>query len=64
MLVLSRKIGERIVITPPGHAEIVLTVVDVDGNKVRLGWDADKNVAINREEIQKKKDADKVSAVG
>jgi len=47
MLVLSRKKDERIVI---GDA-IVITVVEVRGNKVRLGIQADRNVPVHREEI-------------
>jgi carbon storage regulator len=46
MLVLSRKIGEKIHI---GN-DIVLTVVHVANNKVRLGIDAPKSVTILRHE--------------
>ncbi len=48
MLVLTRSIGERLII---GHGEITLTVLDVRGNQVRLGIDAPKNIAVHREEI-------------
>ena len=47
MLVLSRKLGERIVIGD----SIVLTVVKIDRNQIRLGIEAPANVAIFREEI-------------
>jgi carbon storage regulator len=47
MLVLSRKLGERIVIN--GH--IVVVVVKIDRNQVRLGIDAPKDVPVHREEI-------------
>ena len=47
MLVLSRKLGERIVI----NNEIILTVVKVDRNQVRLGIDAPADVPVYREEI-------------
>lgn len=47
MLVLSRKVGERILIEP--GIEIVL--VDVRGGKVRLGVEAPDHVRIHRAEI-------------
>ena len=47
MLVLSRKLGEKIVIGD----SIVLTVVKIDRNQIRLGVEAPANVAIFREEI-------------
>lgn len=50
MLVLSRKPGEKIFI---GN-DITLTIVKIDGNKVRLGLEAPQEVLILREEIAKK----------
>jgi carbon storage regulator len=47
MLVLSRKLGERIVIGD----NIVVTVVKVDRNQVRLGIEAPGNVSVLREEL-------------
>ena len=47
MLVLSRKLNEKIKI---GH-DITITVVDVRGDRVRLGIIAPKNVIVHREEI-------------
>jgi len=47
MLVLTRKIGERIVI---GDA-ITLTVVDVKGDSVRLSIEAPKDIRILRGEL-------------
>jgi carbon storage regulator CsrA len=52
MLVLSRKIGERTVITTPDGYRIVMTLVDIrNGDKARMGWDADTAVTIDREEV-------------
>ena len=48
MLVLSRKKSESIVI----DGNIVITVVDVRGDKVRLGIDAPREVPIHRSEVQ------------
>ncbi|MEZ6066608.1 MAG: carbon storage regulator CsrA [Planctomycetaceae bacterium] len=47
MLVLSRKRNESIVIDD----NIVLTVVDIRGDKVRLGIEAPRHVPIHRSEI-------------
>ena len=51
MLVLSRKVGEKIVI----DGCITVTVVAVDGNKVRLGITAPPKVRIDREEIHRQR---------
>ena len=47
MLVLSRKIGERIVIEPG----IEIAVVEIRGGKVRLGIEAPRDVSIRRSEL-------------
>jgi carbon storage regulator len=47
MLVLSRKVNETIVI----NDNIVITVVDIRGDKVRLGIDAPKDVPVHRQEV-------------
>ena len=54
MLVLSRKLGEKVVISGKdlGLAEdIVVTVVDIDRGKIRLGFEAPRHVGVNRHEI-------------
>ncbi len=47
MLVLSRKIGEKILIGD----HIVLTVVKIDRNQIRLGIEAPTDVKVYREEL-------------
>lgn len=47
MLVLSRKIKESIMIGD----EIEITIVAVDGDQVKLGISAPKNIDIHRKEI-------------
>ena len=47
MLVLSRKIGEQIVIGE-GERAVRLTVVEIRGDKVRLAFVAPKDVRIDR----------------
>lgn len=47
MLVLSRKRNESVVI----NDQIVVTVIDVRGDKVRLGIQAPRDVPIHRSEV-------------
>ena len=47
MLVLSRKLGEKIFIGD----NICITVVDIDRGKIRLGIEAPREVAIYRQEL-------------
>ena len=47
MLVLSRKLGEKIYI----GENICITVVDIDRGKIRLGIEAPRNVPIYRQEL-------------
>jgi carbon storage regulator len=50
MLVLSRKLGEGIVI---GEG-VTVTVLEVNGNKVKLGFVAPAEVPIHREEVHQR----------
>lgn len=47
MLVLSRKINESIII----QDDIVVTVIEIRGDKIRLGIEAPKNVTVHRQEV-------------
>ena len=47
MLVLSRKKNERIVIGD----NVVITVVDIRGDRVRLGIEAPQEIPIHRSEV-------------
>lgn len=47
MLVLSRKINETILIGD----DIKVTLLDVDGDKIKIGIDAPKTMKIFREEL-------------
>ena len=47
MLVLSRKKNESIII----NDNIVVTIVDIKGDKVRLGFEAPREITIHRREV-------------
>lgn len=47
MLVLTRKLNEAIVI----GENIVVTVIDIRGDKIRLGIEAPKHVSVHRREV-------------
>jgi len=50
MLVLSRKVGEQIVI----DGGITVTVTSIDGGKVRLGISAPPDIRIDRAEVHQR----------
>tara|TARA_R110002167_G_scaffold61913_4_gene174941 strand:- start:40322 stop:40501 length:180 start_codon:yes stop_codon:yes gene_type:complete len=50
MLVLSRKLNERICIGD----NIVITIIQLRGDKVRVGIEAPDEVRIDREEVRKR----------
>ena len=47
MLCLGRKIGESVMIGD----DVKVIVLDIEGNSVRLGFEADKSIEIHRKEI-------------
>lgn len=51
MLVLSRKPEESIKITTPSGEEITIVVVEIRGDKVRLGCEAVREIEIHRSEV-------------
>jgi carbon storage regulator len=53
MLVLTRKNRESVVIGRPGEMEIALeiTVLEIEGGRVRLGFEADNKMPIHRREV-------------
>jgi carbon storage regulator len=58
MLVLTRNLGEKIRI---GH-DITITVVRVQGDKVRIGIEAPPDVAVFREEIFRRLNIEEAAA--
>jgi carbon storage regulator len=55
VLILTRRIGESLMI---GH-EVTVTVLDVQGHQVRIGVNAPKDVAVHREEVYERVQAEK-----
>ena len=47
MLILTRKIGESLVIGD----NVIVRLLSIKGNQVRLGIEAPQNVSVHREEI-------------
>lgn len=50
MLILTRRIGESVII----NDNITLTILGIKGNQVRLGTKAPRTVTVHREEVYNK----------
>jgi carbon storage regulator len=61
MLILTRRPGETLVMKTESGELINVTVLGVKANQVRIGVEAPKTVAVNREEIHIKKEAERVA---
>lgn len=58
MLILARKVGQKIVI----NGNITVTVLEITGERVRIGVDAPKNIPVNRQEVQQEIDDERRAA--
>jgi carbon storage regulator len=58
MLILTRRVGETLMI----GTEVSVTVMGVQGNQVRIGINAPKEVAVHREEIYERVKQEKADA--
>lgn len=62
MLILARKVGERVRVLLPDGSALWIVVTEIDKLKVRLGFDCPEDVRVHREEIidpQPRKEADR-----
>lgn len=51
MLILTRRVGETLIIDLPTGEQIKVTVLGIKGNQVRIGTNAPDDIAIVREEL-------------
>ena len=58
MLVLGRKRGESIII----NSDITITVIDIRGDKIRIGIQAPENVPVDRLEVHEAKKREAANA--
>jgi carbon storage regulator len=61
VLVLSRKFNEQIVIHDPATLAVLgtITIVDIRGDKVRIGFDWPTHVMVDRLEVYQSKRAER-----
>ncbi len=59
MLILTRRIGEKLII----GENVTVTILAVKGNQIRVGIDAPPEVKVHREEIYLKIQSEKKSSV-
>ena len=58
MLILTRRVGETVMIGD----QVTVTVLSVNGNQVRIGVNAPKNIEVHREEVYERVQAERSAA--
>ena len=66
MLVLTRKNRESVVVGRPDDQEVVMviTILSVEGGRVRLGFEADSTMPIHRREVWDRIHGEHAAALG
>jgi len=60
MLILTRRVGEKLVVLDKdGLVQAEVVVLGVKGNQVRIGVEAPKEIAVHREEIYQRIEREK-----
>lgn len=57
MLILGRKIGEKVMIGD----NICVTLCNINGNQIRLGFEAPEDVAVHRKEVYVRVQKEKIT---
>lgn len=58
MLILTRRPGESVMIGD----EVTVTVLSIKGNQIRMGFSAPQNVAVHREEVYQRIQAERLTS--
>jgi carbon storage regulator len=58
MLILTRRPGESVMIGD----EVTVTVLGIKGNQIRMGFSAPQNVAVHREEVYQRIQAERLTS--
>ena len=60
MLVLSRVVGEKIIVTHPDGDQMTITLVEIwRGRKLKIGVTAPRSWTVHRDEVQRAIDTEK-----
>jgi len=58
MLILSRRVGETIMVGD----DVTVTVLGINGNQIRIGIDAPRDIVVHRKEVYERIQAEKEEA--
>ena len=60
MLIVTRRVGERLIIGD----ELTVTILSIKGNQIRIGIDAPREVEVHRQEIYERILKERIKLVG
>jgi carbon storage regulator CsrA len=58
MLILKQRLWDRVIITCPDSTQITVILTRIEGNQVAVGYDAPREVTVDREKVHKRKIAE------